>query len=488
MKGKVNNKCVAYLRYSSENQGKTSIEYQKSEVEKYCEQNSLVLMGCYVDEAYSGKNDRRPEFRMMLEDARSNPEWNTILVYELSRFTRNMFDALKYKEELRRLGIKVISIKESCTVDDPGGFHECVIDMMNEQESYRTARRARSSLASKSKKAKHCGGVPPLGYDVFEDKLVINESEAMIVKSIFEMCLAGYSYQKMADQLNSKGLQTKAGNPFTKHSFSDILRQKKYIGTYIWNRRQAKGRDGKGNNHAEKSLEEQTIIEGGCPQIIDLETFQKVAAKLAERRNGSADSKSRRHYMLGGQKIIKCKICGRHMVGHVSYSHGNQYIIYHCPNKGAHKCDNKDISADALETYVACILVDNYITPRRLSEVNALLKGSLDSDECKIERNRLQSVKKQITNIANAIAKRGMSDALDIKLQALEQEQRVLERSLEEMKIKVRKITDKNIKPLRKKLFKTLMKSNDLEVRKFIRKAIEEILVDKDDVTVVLAS
>ena len=96
-----NKKCVAYLRYSSENQGKYSIDYQKKTVEKYCAKNDLELMGYYIDRAYTGKNDKRPEFQMLLDDAKAKPEWGTILMYELSRFSRSVPDSTGYKQELR---------------------------------------------------------------------------------------------------------------------------------------------------------------------------------------------------------------------------------------------------------------------------------------------------------------------------------------------------------------------------------------------------
>ena len=137
---------------------------------------------------------------------------------------------------------------------------------------------------------------------------------------------------------------------------------------------------------------------------------------------------------------------------------------------------------------MSMILVNNYISTKRISEVNDLLKGSLDSEERKIESNRLQSVNKQIANVTNAIAKRGMSYALEDRLVALEQEKRILERSLNESKLQVRKLNDANIKKMRSKLYKKLVTSNDLEVRKFVKKAIKEVLVGEDDVTVVLAS
>jgi hypothetical protein len=59
---------------------------------------------------------------------------------------------------------------------------------------------------------------------------------------------------------------------------------------------------------------------------------------------------------------------------------------------------------------------------------------------------------------------------------------------LDESKLQDRRIDDNNLKIMQKKLFKKLKNSDDLEVRKFIKKAVQEILVDEDDVTVVLAS
>ena len=78
MAKKDNNKCVAYLRYSSKNQGKYSIDYQKKTVEKYCAKHGLEMVDYYIDEAYSAKNDNRPEFQMLLEDAREKPVWKTM--------------------------------------------------------------------------------------------------------------------------------------------------------------------------------------------------------------------------------------------------------------------------------------------------------------------------------------------------------------------------------------------------------------------------
>lgn len=70
-------KAVAYMRYSSDNQNETSIEYQRIAIEAYCDRNGIELVGEYVDEAYSGTNDKRPGFQDLIRDALDKPEWGT---------------------------------------------------------------------------------------------------------------------------------------------------------------------------------------------------------------------------------------------------------------------------------------------------------------------------------------------------------------------------------------------------------------------------
>lgn len=479
--------CVAYMRYSSDNQGKTSIQYQLLKVKEYVDKNGMSLVYTYIDEAYTGRNDNRPEFQRMISDAKANPDWDTILLFELSRFSRSIVDATRYKEELRDLGINVISVTEYCTETDPGGLNERFLDILNEYHSKQTGIRTHASLTSKAVKAQHCGGTPPLGYDIVDDKLVINEYEAEIVREIFDMYLAGYSYTKMATNLNNKGYRTKAGNQFTKNSFHDLLKQRKYIGLYTWNVRKAKSRNGKSNNHGEKPLEQQTLIEDGCPAIIDTEAFKAVQDKMAERKNGKADSKSRKHYMLGGLKIMKCKQCGSYLVGKTTQSHDHEYVTYYCPNKRTHKCSSKEIPAETLEKYVAALVVTHYMKASNINDLNNLLKGSIDTKERKMELSRLKSINKKISNVANSIEK-VRSNTLLGRLASLECEKEELEKSLEASKIVCKKITKENFKKIRKLVFNKIITNDDIVVKQFLKESIKEILVNDDEVTVKLAS
>lgn len=67
MKNKV---CVAYMRYSTNNQTENSIEYQRAAIKTYCDNNNLLLVDEFVDEAYSGTTDQRPDFQRMIAQAK----------------------------------------------------------------------------------------------------------------------------------------------------------------------------------------------------------------------------------------------------------------------------------------------------------------------------------------------------------------------------------------------------------------------------------
>lgn len=478
--------CVAYMRYSTDNQNENSIEYQRAEIEKYCTQNRLTLLHEYVDQAFSATNDRRPDFRRMMADAQSDPDWDVILVYDLSRIFRNVKDAARYRAVLSDSSIHLVSVTEPLPDSDEGWLTGTLKDTLNEYYSRQTKRKTHAGMAVNASKAGHCGGIPPLGYDVGADgKLTINEAEAETVREIFQLYNLGYSLKNMANFLNDNGLQTKAGRPFTKNSFNNILTQEKYIGVYRWNKRKAKDSKGRHNNHAYKPAEEQIVIPGGCPAILPLEVFQEAQEKLSQRKRGRADTKSRHHYMLGGMKRLKCANCGSYMTGKVTTSHGKKYLTYTCPNHKGGSCPTKDIPAKNLEQYAAAVIVKEFQIKNNLPQLNQCLKTGGNNAEAQQLRNRLKGTEKKIGNITRSL-ENGCSEALTNRLQLLEQEKLSLMNQLQETNQPVPDVTEKNLKNVWNKLIKVLSTSNDPDVKQLLMACIREITVSNDSVNVTL--
>lgn len=105
-------KGVIYARYSSDNQREESIEGQLRECKEYAERNDITILGTYIDRALSAKTDNRPEFQHMIKDS-AKGLFDVVLVWKLDRFARNRYDSARYKNLLKKNGVKVISAREN---------------------------------------------------------------------------------------------------------------------------------------------------------------------------------------------------------------------------------------------------------------------------------------------------------------------------------------------------------------------------------------
>ena len=104
-------KAVIYARYSSDNQREASIEGQIRECTAFAEKNGIIVLRHYIDRAISAKTDNRPEFQNMIKDG-NKKLFDMIIVWKLDRFARNRYDSARYKAQLKKNGVKVVSATE----------------------------------------------------------------------------------------------------------------------------------------------------------------------------------------------------------------------------------------------------------------------------------------------------------------------------------------------------------------------------------------
>ena len=424
--------------YSSDNQRSESIDAQLRAMQNYCQQNHILIVETYIDEAKSATTDHRPSFQKMIADSKYH-QFNIILVHKLDRFARNRYDSAVYKRELKKNGVSVYSVLEDLDDSPESIMMESMLEGMSEYYSQNLAREVMKGMRETALQCKHTGGKPPLGYDLNTDgKLIINQGEAEVVQQIFKMYLGNYSYSKMAEVLNKKGYRTKTGSLFRKNSFYSILRQEKYTGVYIWNRASAK-QNGMRNNHKSKALKDQVMIQGGCPNIISRSYFEEVQKKMQERAHGKAESKARRYYMLGGKGFLQCGICGKSMTGTVRKSHGKTYITYQCPSHKAKQCETKEVRADRLNLIVAQQLAELFFREDRLKDWENLFQSDIrDDPENKGLKNRIRGIDKKMENILQNL-EYVVSKALTQRLDELTRKKEELE-----SKLKNDKCTDKD--------------------------------------------
>jgi len=341
-------KVAAYARFSSENQRQESIDAQLRAIKAYCDHNNYDIVRIYQDEAVSATTDKRDQFLQMIQDAKSKI-FDLVIVHKLDRFARNRYDSAFYKRELKQHGIRIVSVLENLDDSPESVILESVLEGMAEYYSMNLAREVRKGMNENALQALHNGGVAPLGFDVSKDKTyLVNATEAESVRLIFEMYASGYGYGTIANELNKKGYKTKTGKPFGKNSIFDILRNEKYIGRYVFNKRASK----KTGNRVYKSDDLITRIDNALPRIISDELWLKVQSKLNERRKPRMNAT--RVYLLTGKAV--CGKCGSSFVGG-SYFLGRdretKYYTYACNSRQRKTgCDNKNIRADLLEEYI----------------------------------------------------------------------------------------------------------------------------------------
>lgn len=482
--------CVGYFRFSSEGQQETSIEYQREGAEAYCEKNGLKIVAEYIDRAQTATTDRRENFQKLVFDACSQPAWKIILVYDYSRLNRNMEDALHYVRVFMQSGIKVISVTEPFDNSAESKFARNMKFAMNQYYSDHNAEITHGAQKKNAEKGIHCGGIPPLGYDLDASGfLVINEAEADVVRKIFSMYLDGFSYRAMAKILNEEGYVTKAGLPFKKNSFYSILHQEKYTGMFVWNQSSSKFRNDlrvigySRNTHLHKPESEQVRKPGGCPVIIPKDTFDKVQERLKSRAHGRATGKSNHLYVLGGMRILKCGKCGSYMVGVMKRKrNGDKYAAYSCPNHKGGPCPTKDLPAEQLDRMILKYIVTNIIKEKHFAPLNKLLR-SQTGDEALLRRKF--GAEKKINNLIKALEANGSSSVAD-RLAALESEKRDIEQQLKQVQSKHICLTADNLKDMRKNLYKFLSTSNTPEARSFLKSVIREVKIDNDNISFTL--
>lgn len=482
-----------YLRYSSTMQKQESIEAQRRAIEQYCKEKGYKIKGEYVDEAKSATTDDRPQFQQMMKDAAKSDIY-AVVVHKLDRFARNKFDSYSYKCFLQKKGIKLISVIEPLDDTPESEMLESMIFAMNEFYSKNLGREVQKGKKEVAYKGLHTGGVPPYGYDVDENrKYVINKKESKAVKLIFDMYINDYSYQNIADYLNSHGYTTKKGLPFNKNSFSSILdNAERYTGTYIYNRAAPKFIDGTRNSHKYKDENEIIKIANGIPRIISDDTYIKAIEKAKLNKENAGRFHSKRYYLLNG--LIVCGECGRAFTGNTSYAGRNktEYITYRC---GGYRgdCCNKAINLNYLDNYVIDLLTNiifdeknyKYIIKALNKKLNkAKSKNSTDIIRIKNELNQLDF---SINKLTSALEKADSSEAIINKLIALEKKKMTLENKYDYYKNYKPKAVNSDDIDNTKKIFKEFMLKHDLPMcRKLIRSFVKEIVVYRDKVEVTI--
>ena len=196
----------------------------------------------FEDEGFSGGNLNRPDFKKMMAAAKDR-KFKAIVVYRLDRISRNISDFSSLIEELGRLGIDFVSIRESFDTSSPMGRAMMYIaSVFSQLERETIAERIRDNMHELAKTGRWLGGTTPTGYtsesvkSITVDgktkkscKLKLLPDEAETIYKIFDLYEKYDSLTMTEAELLRQGIKTKTGRSFTRFSIKSILQNPVYL-------------------------------------------------------------------------------------------------------------------------------------------------------------------------------------------------------------------------------------------------------------------
>ena len=210
-------RCAIYTRKSSEEgleQEFNSLDAQREACEAYIRSQKstgwVALPDMYDDGGISGGTMERPALRRLLSDIAAG-RVDTVVVYKVDRLTRSLSDYAKIVDAFDAKGVSFVSVTQQFnTTPSMGRLTLNMLLSFAQFEREVTGERIRDKIAASKQKGMWMGGLPPLGYDVADRKLVVNATEADTVRHIFGRYAELKSVLALKEELDADGIVSKA--------------------------------------------------------------------------------------------------------------------------------------------------------------------------------------------------------------------------------------------------------------------------------------
>ena len=283
----INLRVTFYARVSTlEIEQLNSLDNQITYFKDYIKSNSnWTYIDGYIDEGISGSTvAKRKNFLKMINDAKED-KFDLIITKEVSRFSRNLSDSIKYTQILMQNDVGVYFQTNGINTYDPNS--EFILNMMGsvaQEEVKRLSSRVKWGHKEAIKKGRVLGSNNIIGYTKNNATLVIEPNEANKIREIFKLYATGkYGFTKLALILYNRGIKNSKGNIYDKDTLKRIIENPKYKGYYRGHTTEII--DYKTKKRINISKEEQIIYKSDkIPKIVSEELWNKANKVLEERR------------------------------------------------------------------------------------------------------------------------------------------------------------------------------------------------------------
>jgi site-specific DNA recombinase len=344
-------RCAVYTRKSTDDgleQEYNSLDAQRDAGEAYIRSQAnegwMCLAERYDDGGFTGGNMERPALRRLLADIEAG-RVDCVVVYKVDRLSRSLLDFARMMEAFEKHRVSFVSVTQQFnTASSMGRLILNVLLSFAQFEREMIRERTRDKIAAARRKGKWVGGMPLLGYNVVDTKLIVDPDEAEQVRHIFNLYLEYEGLLPVVDELARRGWQTKkwttrkgthrGGRCFDKNRVWHLLTNVTYIG---------------------KLRYKDEIHNGEHEAIIDGDVWQRVQSTLQRNgRTGGAIVRNRFGAILKG--LLHCTPCDCTMTPSHSTRNGvKRYRYYVCgaaQRRGWQSCPTKSIPAGEIECFV----------------------------------------------------------------------------------------------------------------------------------------
>ena len=435
-------RCAAvYARVSTEMQSRASIDDQVRKCRQYAEAHSLQVLEehIYRDEALSGVGADRPALKRVMQLALSAaPPFTAILVDDTSRLSRTTEDALTIFKRLNFAGVQLIAVSQGIDSDHEQSemlvtVHG-LVDSLYVRELAKKTHRGMEGLALRGL---HTGG-RIFGYDTVSlgegegKKLVVNPSEAAIVKRIFELSASGHSLKVITRMLNAEHVppprprEDRVGGEWCPTAIREMLKNELYIGNLVWNRSKFVKVPGT-NRRQRRPRPESEWLRTSNPElaIVTGDLWKAVRTRFAElpgiwgypKSRGLAPRGMTSPYLFSG--LLKCGECGANLIiatgggthRHKKYACSRRFNQGGCQNDlYIRRDDLEDLLLGKLQSEILRPEVIDYAVMEFQRQLEAAL-GSL-SDDLGGMRQRKTRLEAEVRRLVAAVSESGHSKAL----------------------------------------------------------------------------
>lgn len=398
-----------YSRVSTDHlEQKKSLQNQVEHFDEMIKNNeNWTYVPGYVDDGISGTTDyKRDNFMKMIEDAR-NGKFDLIVTKEISRFSRNTLDSIKYTRELLSYGVAVLFVNDNINTALPDSeLRLTIMASMAQDEIRRLSERVKFGMNRSIKNGTILGNNLLYGYkkDILTGNLFIIPEEAKIVKRLYNSyAVEKLSLTKITEQFNKEGIKTSQNKKWCVSTLTRMLKNPKYKGYYC-------GKKSEIIDYMTKKVklipsEEWVMYEDNVriPPIVDENLWQRANDRLNERSKPFGKDYAKDKIMYQNRYPLSAKIyCALHneVFHRRKQCKASEDITWTCSKylkESKRVCDSPNIRESEIYAIFDDIIKELKI---EISNVNNILLELYENNEKNIGiENKMIELKKKIDKV-----------------------------------------------------------------------------------------